>query len=112
MAVEVAVAAEELREEVERVMCPVRGAARLPVALDALMAVLVVDAAQLRVDEGLVGGRNLDKLLLRRRVIGVLVGVVLLREAAVGGFYGPVVGLAVDAQELVRVLESWRARGG
>ena len=91
-------------------MSPVRRAARVLVALDALVAVLIVDAAQLRVDEGLVGGRDLDELLLRGGVVRVLVRVILLREPPVGGFYGPVVCFAVDPQELARVLEpaNWR----
>ena len=102
LGVEVAAAAEELREEVEGVVRAVRGAARVAVALDALVAVAVVDAAEIRVDKGLVGGRDLDELVLGRWVVGVLVRVVLLGKAAVCGLYGAVICLAVDAEDLER----------
>jgi len=59
----VAAAAEEAAEEVEGVL--LLEAAALLALLDALVAVLVIDLAQLRVRERLVGFGDFDELVLR-----------------------------------------------
>jgi len=77
VAVEVATTAEEAREEVEGVLATTASASALFVALDAFVAVLVVDATELRVAEGFVGFGDLDEFVLGGAVVGVLVRVVL-----------------------------------
>ena len=76
-------ATEEAREEVERVVM-LGAAAAVLVALESLVAVLVVYAARLRVDEGFVGFADLDELVLGCGIVGVLIWVVLFGELAVG----------------------------
>lgn len=72
MAAEVAASTEEPAEKVEGVVVTAT-AALLPL-LEALVAVLVVDLAGLRVDEGFVGFRDFDKLVLGGRVATVRCG--------------------------------------
>jgi len=76
-------------------------AAILLVLLEAVVAVLVVDLAGFFVGEGVVGVGDGDELLLCGFVAGVLVGVVLFAEGAVGFFDVTFAGFAVDAEELV-----------
>jgi len=66
--VEVAAATEEAAEDVERVV-PLLPAALLLVLLEALVAVLVVDAPALAVDEGFVSFGDLDELVVGSLVI-------------------------------------------
>jgi hypothetical protein len=99
LAAVVAAAAEEAAEEVEGVV--VLEAAALLVLLDAFVAVLVVDAAQLGVGEGLVGFRDGDELVLGRGVAGVLVRVELPGELLVGGFYLLFGCVFVDSEDLL-----------
>lgn len=68
---EVAAAAEEAGEEVEGVV-PAGAPTALLVVLEALVAVLVVDAAGLFVGEGVVGFRYCDEF-----VVGALVTALL-----------------------------------
>lgn len=69
MAAEVAASTEEPAEKVERVVVTAT-TALLPL-LETLVAVLVVDLAGLRVDEGFVGFGDFDKLVLGGRVAPV-----------------------------------------
>jgi len=49
-----------------------------------LVTMLVVDPAQFLIAEDFIRLRNFYEFLLRRVIVGVLVGVVLLREGAIG----------------------------
>lgn len=71
--------------------------------LYAFMAVLIVDAAQVVVAEDFVGLADFDEALVRGLVVGILVGVVLLGEFAVGFFELPAVGVFVDGEQFVVV---------
>jgi hypothetical protein len=62
MTAEVATSAEESAEKIKGVM--MTAIATLLSLLEALVAVLIVDLAGLGVDEGFVGFRDLDKLVL------------------------------------------------
>jgi hypothetical protein len=97
----VAPAAEEAAEQVEGVVLP--EAAALLLLLDALVAVLVVDAAQFRVRQGFVGFGDGDELVLGGWVARVLVWVVLLGKLLVGGFYLLLGCVFVDAEKLENV---------
>ncbi len=93
------VAPEDVAERAEDVLVRAEAAA----ALHGRVAVAVVDRPLLEVGEDLVGLRGLLELLLGRLVAGVLVGVVLQRQLAVGRL--DVVGRrgAGDAEDLVGV---------
>lgn len=77
--------AEEAREEVEGVVVPL--AAALLVLLEALVAVLVVDAAGFGLGEGLVGFGDLDEFLVRGFVASVVQveNLVMARRCKDGG---------------------------
>jgi hypothetical protein len=97
---EVSPAAEELIEDVEGVAAASAAAAAFFVLFDAVGAVAVVDLAQLGVGEDFVGFADFDEFLRGGFVVGVLVGVELLRQAAVGFFEVAVVGGVVEVEDL------------
>lgn len=82
---EVPAPAEEAREEVEGVVVPL--AAALLVLFEALVAVLVVDAAGFGLGEGLVGFGDLDEFLVRGFVASVVQidNLVMARRCKDGG---------------------------
>lgn len=82
---EVPAPAEEAREEVEGVVVPL--AAALLVLLEALVAVLVVDAPGFRLGEGFVGFGDLDEFLVRGFVASVVQvdNLVMARRCKGGG---------------------------
>lgn len=89
---------EEAREEIKGVL--LGSSAALLVSLDTLVAVLVVDLADLGVDERFVGVCYLDEFLLGGLVAWVLVWVVLFAEGSVGLFDLTVRGISIQSEEL------------
>ena len=76
---------------------------RVPARVEALEAVAVVGRAALGVGEDLVGLRGLLELLLRLRIVPVHVRVELARQAPERLLDLRVVGVARDAEHVVRV---------
>lgn len=99
---EMSPAAEELVEDVEGVSStsPIASLAAFFVLFDALCSVAVIDLAQFGVGEGFVGFADFDEFLGGGLVVGVFVGVVLFREAAVGFFEVAFVGGVVEVEDL------------
>jgi hypothetical protein len=67
------------------------------------MAVLIVSRPLLRIAQNLVGFLGFLEVLFGFRVVGIAVGVVLHRQAAIGLLQLVVGGIAIDAQNFVIV---------
>jgi hypothetical protein len=104
---EVTAPAEEPAEQVEGVVATASSAAPLFVLLEALVPVLVVDAARFGVAEGFIGFCHRDEFIVCGFIVGIFVWMVLLAEAAVCLFDFAIGGFTIKAQELYEV-SNWK----
>ena len=99
--VEVSATAEEATEQIERIVHASSASLRsLFMLLHAFVSILIVDSSYLCVGEDIVRFGDFDESLVRRVIVGVLVGVVLFRESAVGLFDLAIVGVFFEAEKL------------
>src|SRR5579883_1550347 len=88
--------AKEIAENVAEIGEGVRVEAGLPAALQSGVAVAVVGSALLRIAQDAIGFGRFLELFLRGRVVGMMIGVVLAREAPVGALDVRLASLPAD----------------
>lgn len=92
---------EEATKQIERIVHASTASLRaLLVLLHPFMSVLIVDSSHLSVGEDVVGFGYFDEFLVRSVIVGIFVGVVLLRKGTVRLFDLTIVGIFVEAKEL------------